>query len=1049
MVPGSKYGLPRTRAPMWLSDLSIRRPVFAVMLIGALVALGAISLGRLGVDMLPPVDPPFVSVTTLLEGASPETIETEVTDVLEEHISTISGIKDLDSASSEGLSQIFVRFELDEEVDAKAQDVRDKVALARRELPIDAEPPIVEKLDPNAAPIVAVMLAGDLSRAELTRFAKDVVKERLQQLPGVGSVTLVGGREREVRIWLDLLRLHAYGITADDVLRTIQTEHADLPGGRFDSAGRTIEFSLKTQGEVTSVGEFGELVVAYREGAAVRIRDLGRVEDGLEDERTYAELDGLPGVSLLVRRQSGRNTVEVARAVKAEVARVEPLLPSGARMVVARDLSRFIESSIHGVAIDMLLGGILAVIVTLLFLRSLRTTLIVAIAIPTSIVSTFFLFYVMDFTLNMFTLLALSVSTGIVIDDAIVVLENIYRHIEEGEPPVQAAMRGTAQIASAVFACTISIMSVFVPIAFLGGAAGRFFYQYGLAVVFAVGVSLLVALTITPTLSARALRRERRHGRASRALETVYTRLETAYRQLLEACLRHRGAVIGVAVASVFVGLGIGRMVPLAFSSHADRSEFEGLIEMPLGTGIEATKAVGGDVVEALRKLEHVRSVFLTVGSGSQGRTNEGELYIQLTPKQERNEGEQIIMDRARHAIREAAPQLKSITVRRIPEVPGSRVIASDIQYSLRGPSLKVLEGLSERIAAELRRDPDFTDVKTSFEIGRPEVRTVIDRRRASELGVPVRSVAMTLRTLVGGRDVATFEQDGKRYDVHVRLEEEQRDQLSELGIVQVRGVDGRLADLGNLARTEVVLGSSQIERENRGRRVTILASTLPGVSLGPAMERFDEIVHHLGIPPGYSGRHRGRVEMMQESVEAIRFAFAIALLALYMILATQFNSFTQPAIVMLAAPLSFVGAFAALAVTGAELDIFVQIGVVMLMGLVMKNGILLVDYANQLREGDTGARAAVLAAGPVRLRPVLMTTFSIVFGMVPLAISRSDGAEFRNSLGILAIGGLLSSTLLTLIVVPVAYTLVDDLRRRLARRERERDGMTAPGQEL
>ena len=1018
------------------------------MLIGALVALGSISMGRLGVDLYPPVEFPAVAVTTLLEGATPETVETEVTDVLEEHINTISGIKNLNSASSEGLSQIFVRFELDEDVDTKAQDVRDKVALARRELPTEAEPPIVEKLDPNAAPILAVMLAGDLPRGELTRFAKDVVKERLQQLPGVGSVTLVGGREREVRIWLDLFRLHAYGLTADDVLRTIRTEHADLPGGRLDAAGRTVEFSLKTQGEVESVGEFGELVVAYREGAAVRIRDLGRVEDGLEDERTYAELDGFPGVSLLVRRQSGRNTVEVARSVKAEVTRMEPLLPPGARMVVARDVSRFIESSIQDVAVDMLLGGILAVIVTLLFLRSFRTTLIVGIAIPTSIVSTFFLFYIMDFTLNMLTLLALSVSIGILIDDAIVVLESIYRHLEEGEPPMQAAMRGTAQIAGAVFAGTISIMAVFVPIAFLGGIVGRFFHQYGLAVVFAIGVSLLVALTLTPTLSARALRREERHGLVFRSLENFYTRLETAYRRFLEACLRHRVAVIGVAVASVFVGLGIGRTVPLAFSSHADRSEFEGFIEMPLGTGIEATKRVGRDVVEALRELEYVRSVFLTVGSGSQARTNEGELHIQLTPKQERNEHERLIMDRARQVIRRAAPQLKSITVRRVPEVSGSGQFGSDIMYSLRGPSLKVLEEFTERIAAELRSDPYFTDVKTSFEIGRPEVRTVIDRRRASELGVSVRSVAMTLRTLVGGLDVATFEQDGKRYDVHVRLEEEQRDQLSELGIIQIRGVDGRLADLDNLARTEVVLGPSQIARENRARQVTVLASTLPGVALGPAMERFDEIVRQLGMPPGYSGRHRGRVEMMQESVEAIRFAFGIALLALYMILATQFNSFIQPAIVMLAAPLSFVGAFAALAVTGSELAIFVQIGIVMLMGLVMKNGILLVDYANQLREGDATARAAVLAAGPVRLRPVLMTTFSTVFGMVPLAISRSDGAEYRNSLGILIIGGLLSSMLLTLIVVPVAYTLVDDLRGRLAGRGREHGGMAVPGQE-
>jgi HAE1 family hydrophobic/amphiphilic exporter-1 len=970
---------------MWLSDFSIRRPVFAVMLVGALVALGLISLGRLGVDMFPPVEFPMVSVATILEGATPDTVETEVTDVLEEYLNTISGVKSINSRSSESLSQIFVRFELDEDIDVKAQDVRDKVALARRALPTDAESPIVEKMDPDAAPILAVMLAGDLPRGELTRLAKDVVKERIERMPGVGSVTLVGGREREVRIWLDLFRLRSYELTAADVLRAIQTEHADLPGGRLETAGRTAEFSLKTQAEVQSVPEFGEIVVAYRGGAPVRIREVGRIEDGLEDERTYAELDGMLGVSLLVRRQSGRNLVEVARGVKDEVERTRALLPPGVRMVVSRDLSRFIESSIRDVGYDMILGGILAVLVTLAFLRSFRTTLIVGIAIPTSIISTFFMFYVMGFTLN----------------------------VLRGEPPMEAARRGTSQIAGAVLASTISIMAVFIPIAFLGGVVGRFFYQYGLAVVFAIGVSLLVALTLTPTLCARTLRLEQRDGRVFLALETIYTRLEGLYRRILEFCLRHRVVVVAASVASVFLGVAIARTVPLEFSSHADRAEFEGFVEMPLGTGIERTKEVGHRVVQALGGLEQVRSVFLTVGSGSRARVNEADLYVRLTPKQDREKGERVIMNEAREIIRKAAPQAKAIAVRRVPEIAGSGSFGSDIM--------------------DLLHYPFFADVQTSFELGRPEVRTVIDRRRAAELGIPVRLVASTLRALVGGVDVATYEQDAKRYDVHVRLEEGQRDDLAELGLIQFRGPDGRLADLDNLAKNEVIVGPSQIERENRTRQVTVLASTLPGVSLGPAMERVDEIVREVGLPPGYEGEHRGRVEMMQETVAAIWFAFGLALLALYMILASQFNSFVQPAIVMLAAPLSFVGAFAALALAGAELAIFVQIGIVMLMGLVMKNGILLVDYANQLREEGSESRAAMLDAGPVRLRPVLMTTFSTVFGMVPIALSSSDGSEFRNALGILIIGGLLSSMFLTLLVVPVVYTLVDDLRSRLA----------------
>jgi HAE1 family hydrophobic/amphiphilic exporter-1 len=1004
------------------------------MLVGALVALGLISLGRLGVDLFPRVEFPVVTVTTVLEGGTPETVETEVTDVLEEHLNTISGIKTIGSSSSEGLSQIFVRFELDEDIDVKAQDVRDKVGIARRELPTDAELSIVEKLDPDGSPILAVMVAGELPRRELTRFAKDAVKARLERIQGVGSVTLVGGRERAVRIWLDLYRLRGYGLTADDVLRAIRTEHADLPGGRLEVEGRMAELSLKTKGEVESVAEFGEIVVDYRGEAPVRIRDVGRVEDGLEDERTYAELDGTPGVSLLVRRQSGRNTVEVARAVKEEVERVRASAPHGVRLIITSDVSRFIETSIRDVGIDLALGGFLAVVVTLLFLRSIRTTLIVGIAIPASIVSTFFLFYLMGFTLNVLTLMALSISIGILIDDAIVVLENIYRHIENGVPPMEAARQGTAQIAGAVFSSTISVMAVFVPIAFLSGVVGRFFYQYGLAVVFAVGVSLLVALTLTPALSARALRRTEEHGRLFRTLEKVYTGLEGWYRRLLEGAFRHRAIVIGAAVASVFLGVAIARTVPLEFSSQADRAEFEGFIEMPLGTGVEATKQVGRRVVDALGHLEHVKSVFLSIGAGSRARANEASLFVSLTPKSQRDTDQKFVMNRAREVIRNAAPHAKSITVSRISEVGGASDFASDIRYSLRGPDLETLSDVTERIATGLRNDPAFTDVKTTFEIGRPELRTVIDRRRAAELGVSVRSIASTLRILIGGVDVATFEEEGKRYDVRVRLDERHRDDLAELGLIQIRAPSGRLADLDNLSTREVVTGPSQIQRENRTRTITIFASTIPGIALGPATERLDEIVQEVGLPAGYTGEHQGRAEMMNETVDAISFAFGLALVALYMILASQFNSFIQPAIVMLAAPLSFVGAFAALALAGAELAIFVQIGIVMLMGLVMKNGILLVDFANQCREKGSAAMAAMLEAGPVRLRPVLMTTFSTVFGMVPVAFSGSEGSEFRNALGILVIGGLLSSMVLTLIVVPVAYTLTDDLRFVFAR---------------
>jgi HAE1 family hydrophobic/amphiphilic exporter-1 len=973
-------------------------------------------------------------VTTILEGATPETVETEVTEVLEEEISNLAGLDQLLSKSSEGLSTIFVWFELDVDAAVAVQNVRDKVALARRHLPPDTEPPVVDRIDPDASPILSVMVAGDRSVRELTRFAEDVVKDRLQRVRGVGSVTLIGGREREIRIWLDAYRLRSYALTADDVIRAVQTEHAELPGGRLDAAGRTTEFSFRTLGEVESPEGFGEIIVAHRQGGAIRIRDVARVEDGLEDERTYAELDGVPGVSLEVRRQSGENTVEVARGIKAEVEKLAESLPPGIRIGLARDVSRFIESSVRDVGVDIALGALLAVLVTLAFLRNLRSTLIVATAIPTSIVATFFLFYTAGFTINIISLMAVSISIGLLIDDAIVVLEAIHRRIEAGEPPLRAAAQGTNEVGLAVVAATAAVAAVFVPIAFMQGMIGRFFYEYGLTVTFAVAVSLLVAFTLTPMLSSRLLRREEHHGRVFEALERAYTGLEELYGRLLQLAMAHRATVVALGFGVIVAGGLLARAIPLAFDTHSDRSEVEAVLELPLGTGIERTKAVVQRVQQALRDVEHVASVFATVGSGSQGRVNEASFYVRLTPKQDRDAGMLEIMEQLRGALRQAAPDAKRVGVNEIPWIASGGFSTFNVQYTLQGPDLEKLEALSHALAERMRASSTFVDTTISYETGRPEVQASVDRRRAADQGVSLRTLAQTLRATVGGVDVATYEEDGDRFDVRVRLEEDQRDDLAELGLIQVRGRDGGLTDIENVASLGVASGPVQIDREDRSRKIDIFANNPPGVALGEAVEALDKLVAEIGIPPGYVGLHRGWGERMQDSFESVKFAFVLALLSLYMILATQFNSFTQPAVIMLTAPLSFAGAFAALAMTGAHMSLFAQIAFLALMGLVMKNGILIVDYANQLRSLGEGTKEAMLRAGPVRLRPVLMTALSTVFGMLPVAVSRADGAEWRNPMGVLAIGGMLSSTLLTLIVVPVVYTLVDDLQAVSAR---------------
>jgi len=1018
-----------------IADLSIRRPVLATMMVGSLTALGAISLPRIGVDLFPKIEFPYVAVAAMLPGATPETIETEITDVLEEEINTISGIDTLRSVSSEGLSQIFVQFELEEDADEKAQDVRDKVARARAELPLDVEPPIVEKVDPSASPILSVMVSGSLPIRTLTDFADDVVKERLQRIRGVGSVTIVGGREREVRIWLDADRLRSYALTVDDVIRAIQTEHAELPGGRLETEGGRTEFSFKTKGEVERVREFEDIVVAFRDGAPTLVRDVARVEDGMEDERSYAEFDGVQGVSLDVRRQSGRNTVEVAREVKRVVAALERELPAGVTLVVARDVSRFIEASARDVAVDIVLGALLAVLATLVFLRSVRSTLIVAVAIPTSVISTFFLFYVMGFTLNILTLMALSVSIGLLVDDAIVVLEAIHVEIESGVEPMRAASLGTDRIGLAVVAATASVLAVFLPIAFLQGMIGRFFFEYGLAISFSVMVSLLVAVTVTPMLCARTLRHDEHHGGVFRWLERVYTKLERWYGRVLATSLRHRLWVVAITIVAIYLGGQAARGVPTEFSSKADRSEFEGVVELPLGTGVSQSKEVAHRVGDALREVEGVTRTFVTVGGGAREQVNEISLYVETTPKQQRVETQFDIMVRAREAAARAAPEAKQLSVSEVSWISGGGFTSYNVEYSIQGPDLTELDRIATEIVSRMRGDPHFVDAKSSFERGRPEIQMLVDRQRSADLGVPVRALAATARALVGGADIATFQDAGKRYDVRVRLEEHQRSDLAAVGQLQVRSVAGAPVDLANVATLRVGSGPAQIERENRGRRVTIFANTPGGLALGTAVERFDAIVAEVGVPAGYVGEWEGASQRMQDTGRAVVLAFFLALLALYIVLASQFESFLQPAVIMLSAPLSFVGAFVALRITGTPMSVFAQIGLVALMGLVMKNGILLVDYANQLRtEEGLSAREAIQRAGPVRLRPVLMTQFATIAGMIPVALARSDGAEFRHPMGVLVIGGLLSSTLLTLVVVPAMYTYAEDAAARTAR---------------
>jgi len=1017
---------------MKLADVSIRRPVFAVMLVGSLVVLGLVSIPRLGLDLFPRIEFPIVTVSTVLEGASPETVEREVSQVLEESVNTIEGIRTLSSQSTESLSLVFVEFELEYDIREKAQAVRDRVAAVRGELPRDVRAPVVDLVDPDAAPILAVMLAGPESIRSLSLFADERMKPRLERVRGVGSVKLAGDRPRQIRIWIDPLRLGGYGLAVDDVLAALEREHVELPSGRLESAAG--EWGLKTEGRLARAEQFGGLVVAEREGRVVHLADVTRVEDGMAEERTLSRLNGRRGVALLVRRQSGENTVAVANAVKAEIERLRPELPPGYELVVALDSSVFIKNAVRDVAVDIVYGALLAAAIVLVFLRSARSTLITGVAIPASLLASFPFFYFLGFTLNTMTLMALSLSIGLLIDDAIVVLESSYRHQEKGEAPTEAASRATEEVGLAVVASTLGVTAVFVPIAFMSGVVGRFFREFGLVATCAVLVSMLVALTLTPMLCARYLRLERRSGRAWRTFERVYLALELHYGRTLAWGLRHRLGVAALALAAVAGGVALARSVPIAFVNPDDRSEFHVWLERPLGSNLEQTQQSVMAVEASLRALPEVRLTFATIGHGAKRRPNEAQIYVQLVPKRERGRSQQQVMGAVRERIGALDLPLTEFSVEELGIVQVGSARNAELMYAFRGPNVDRLHYYAGSLLERLRRAGGYSDLWLSYETGKPEIALEIQRERAADLGVPALQIGRTIAALYAGFDAATFEEEGERYDVRVQLLPEYRDELAKLDLVRVRASSGALVPLRNLVVPRVGSGPVQIDREGRSRSIVLYAN-LAGKAAGDADREVMRFVGAMQLDPGYSFDAVGPSRRLRESLDAVVFAFGLALVAIYMILAAQFNSFLHPFVIMLCAPLSFIGAFAAVKLAGFSLDVMGQIAFLMLMGVVMKNGILLVDYINTLRGRGRELFAAVLEAGPVRLRPVLMTAVSTILGMLPVACGRGDGSEWRNPMGVIAIGGLATSTFLTLLVVPVFYTFVAQAQDVVARR--------------
>lgn len=1009
---------------MSLYEICIKRPVFATMLVMSLVVLGLASYRELGVDVFPKVDLPTVTVTTTLEGASPEEIESQITKRIEEVVNTINGIDELRSTTIEGQSQVFATFLLEKNIDVAANEVREKVSTILSQLPAGTDSPVIEKFDPDAAPILSIVVSGKRSAREITEISDKKLKRQLEVIKDIGAITLVGDRKREIKVFVDPDRLAAYNLSIVAVKEALKRQNVEVPGGRITWGPR--EEGLRTMGRLEKVSDFDSLIVADYKGSPVRLKDIARVEDGEEEPRTLSRLDGNNAVSLLIRKQSGTNTVEVVDKVKEKLNEIKATLPSDIRIEIVKDQSKFIKKSVSQVEEHLILGSILASLIILLFIRNLRTAFIAALAIPTSIIATFTLLRFMGFTLNNMTLLALSVCTGIVVDDAIIVLENIFRHMEEeGRGPIEAAIYGTKEIALAVMATTLSLVVIFLPVAFMSGLVGRFWKSFGLTATFAIMISLLVSFTLTPMLSSRMLKLKK-GGKVARS-SWAYSRMEGAYLGLLSWCLRHRLIVTIAAIAVLFSIVPLGKLAKSEFIVDDDMSEFEVTVETPPGSSLEKSEEIIKKIEADLRGIPEVERLFTTIGVRGQYLSNvtDASIYVGLKPLNERKRSQRVLMQQARVMLRKY-PELRT-GVQIINLISGGGFKSTPFNMVVRGPELSKLDEYAEKIIKKFKSIPGFVDTDTGQALKHPEVQVHIDRKKASDLGVKVDAIASSLRTMVGGEKVTLFREGDDQYNVRLRLLPGFRKDAPTITQLTVPDNEGRLVRLDNLASLTPGMSPGQIDRYAQERQITVV-SNLFGKPLGEAIADAGRVVKELNLPAQYSTTFLGRGKLMQEAFLNFLIAFVLSLIFIYMVLAAQFESFVYPISIMVSIFLSLPFGILSLILAGNTLNIYSVMGMFVLIGVVKKNAILQVDYTNTLRGRGMDRFEAQMLANKVRLRPILMTTFAIIAGMLPVTFGKGDGSASRASMAIVIVGGQALCLLVTLLVIPVAYSLLDDL---------------------
>jgi hydrophobic/amphiphilic exporter-1 (mainly G- bacteria), HAE1 family len=1011
-----------------LAEICVKRPVFAAMLILSMTVVGAVCFFLLGLDRFPNIDLPIVTVTTANRGASPTEIEREITERLEAVVNTVSGIEELRSVSSEGVSNVVIQFQIGRNVDAAAAEVRQKVDQVVNELPKTAEKPVVQKINSDAADVLLYAVTSPRELVALTEVTDKQIVDRLSSVSGVGKVTIYGGRKRELQVLADLDRLRAHGLAVADVAKALRAQNLELPGGALDQGA--VSLTVKTMGKVVRVEDFEQLVVARVNGYPVRIRDVATVRDAGKEAKSIARQNGENAVVLAVAKQSGVNTVAVIDAVEERLAEIAADLPGDVKLTKVRDQSEFIRSSLHSIEEHLVVGALLAALVVYVFLGSWRSTLIAALAIPTSIITSFALMAALGYTLNLMTMLALTLMVGIVIDDAIVVLENIIKVMEErGLSPEVAAVEGTREIGLAVTATTMSLLAVFLPIGFMGGIVGKFMSSFGLTSAAAIAVSLLVSFTLTPSLAAQWLKHTK-GGHSSK--ESWLNRwLDGAYSRMLVWSMANRWKIVLLCVLVVTSTVPLAMLAGFQFLAQDDESEFEVAVRLPEGASLAATESVVENIARLIRKeVPGVKSTLSIPGFNALEKVNQGSVFVRLVPSQERENDQKSLVAMTREKIKFLPKEIYT-SVQPIDPFSGGEKNA-EIQFLLRGADLAKLEEYSGRALAMMKKSAVLADSDRSLLPGKPELRINVDRERAAALGVNLEDVAGAVNTLYSGELAGSYGEGKNLYDIRLRAKLGERgsaDRLSEVLVPRgVPGEGGGMVPLSQLVRLERAEGPGTIDRLNRQRQVTLYANLAPGASQSDAVAAIRAAVASLNMPPGYSEALSGNAKELEKTGYYFLLAVGLTFTFMYMVLAAQFESFVHPITILLTLPIGVPFALLSSYLAGQQLNIFSMLGILLLFGVVKKNAILQIDHTNQLRAKGMPRYEAILMANRDRLRPILMTTIALVAGMIPLVVGTGQGAETNRSIGILVVGGQSLCLLLTLLAVPVFYSLFDDL---------------------